>query len=87
MTTTAASTTTMTIRLSTELKDQLEALAQATGRNKTFLAQEAIRRYVEVESWQLASIQRGIQDADAGRFATDEEMRALWAEFGLEDEE
>jgi predicted transcriptional regulator len=80
-------TTTMTIRLPTEMKAQLEELAHATGRNKTFLAQEALRQYLEVESWQIASIQRGIRDADAGRFASDEEMRQVWAEFGLEAEE
>lgn len=82
-----SATTTMTIRLPVEMKAQLEALASATGRNKTFLAQEALRQYLEVESWQIASIQRGIQDADAGRFATDDEMRAVWSEFGLEDDE
>jgi predicted transcriptional regulator len=81
------STTTMTIRLPMEMKVQLEALAHATGRNKTFLAQEALRQYLEVESWQIASIQRGIEDANAGRFATDDEMRDVWSEFGLEDEE
>jgi predicted transcriptional regulator len=75
------STTTMTIRLPIEMKVQLEALAHATGRNKTFLAQEALRQYLEVASWQIASIQRGIEDANAGRFATDDEMRDVWSEF------
>jgi len=41
-------TTTMTIRLKNELKDQLDQLADATQRSKSFLASEAIRNFIEL---------------------------------------
>src|SRR5436305_3981237 len=38
------------IRLPDELRRKIERLAQATGRSKSFLMQEAIAQYVENES-------------------------------------
>ena len=39
--------TTMTVRLSRELKGKLERLAESTRRSKSYLAAEAIAEYVE----------------------------------------
>jgi predicted transcriptional regulator len=84
---TESGTTTLTIRMPQEMKRRIEDLAEATGRNKSYLALDALRRYLETESWHIAAIRRGIEDADAGRFATDDEMRAVWSEFGIEGDE
>ena len=73
--------TTITVRMSESLKEQLDALARATGRQRTYLALEAIRRYLAVESWQIAEIQEAIQGADAGEFATDEQVAAVRTKF------
>jgi predicted transcriptional regulator len=84
MATTAVPTTTMTIRLPREMRARFDALAKATGRNRNVLAQEAIRRFIEAEEWQIAEIQAGLREAEAGTFASEEEMEELWAEFGVE---
>jgi len=60
------------------LRDDLDRLVQATGRNRNTLVEEAIRRFVAVEQWQLADIEAGIQDADADDFATAEEVEATF---------
>lgn len=73
--------TSMSMRLPDELVDQLSKLADATGRTKTFLAVQAIRNFIEQESWQIAEIKKGLAEADAGDFATDEDMRALDAKW------
>jgi len=49
--------TTMTIRLDDELKEQLDRLAAATQRSKSFLASEAIREFIELNEWQVQEIQ------------------------------
>lgn len=72
----------MSMRLSDELAEQLGMLAEATGRTKTFLAVQAIKNFVEQESWQIAEIKKGLAEADAGDFATDEDMRALDTKWG-----
>ena len=72
----------MSIRLPAELANQLGALAEATGRTKSFLAIRAIQDFVARESWQVAEIKKGLAEADAGDFATDEENVALDAKWG-----
>ena len=46
-------TTTMTIRLDHKLKQQLDQLAKATSRSKSFLAVEALRDFVDNNQWQI----------------------------------
>ena len=70
-------TTTMTVRLDDDIKDRLEGLAEATQRSKSFLAAEAIRAYVENNEWQIGEIQAAIREADAGDFASDDDLAAL----------
>jgi RHH-type transcriptional regulator, rel operon repressor / antitoxin RelB len=77
----AEPTTTMTTRLPRSMKDELESLAKSTGRNRNTLVQEAIRRFIDAERWQIDLIEERIREADAGNFATDEEMEALYAEI------
>jgi RHH-type transcriptional regulator, rel operon repressor / antitoxin RelB len=84
MATAADPTITMTTRLTRGMKDELDALAKSTGRNRNALVQEALRRFIDVQRWQIAEIEAGIREADAGIFVADEEMDAMWAEFGLE---
>lgn len=59
--------TTMTIRISTDVKDKLGRLAEDTRRSKSFLAGEAVEAYVERELEIIDGIRRGIADVEAGR--------------------
>ena len=68
---------TMTIRLEDEVKDRLDHLAEATHRSKSFLAAEAIRVFVESNEWQINEIQTALKEADAGDYASDEDMTTL----------
>ena len=74
--------TSMSLRLPKELAVQLGELAQATGRTKSYLAVQALQDFVEREAWQVAEIKKAIREADAGDFATDEEMRNLDEKWG-----
>ena len=60
-------TTTLSVRINTETKKQLEALAKRARRSRSFLAAEAIAAFVEAESWQLDEIQAGLKELDEGR--------------------
>src|SRR5439155_655964 len=60
-------TTTLSVRIDSATKKQLEALAKRARRSKSFLAAEAIAAYVEAESWQLDEVQAGLQELDQGR--------------------
>jgi len=59
--------TTLTVRLTPELKEQLSALARRTQRTKSFLAGEAIASYVAREAAIIEGIEQGLEDMRAGR--------------------
>ena len=58
---------TLTIRLPAEVKGKLGRLSDITHRTSSFLAAEAIAKYVESESRITEGIERGLADAKAGR--------------------
>ncbi|MGH6916938.1 MAG: CopG family ribbon-helix-helix protein [Geminicoccaceae bacterium] len=69
-----ADSTTLTVRLSSELKGKLERLAASTRRSKSYLAAEAIGEYVDVNAWQIEEIGKAVRKADAGGpFVRDED--------------
>jgi predicted transcriptional regulator len=72
----------LNVRLPADLHSQLEQLVQATGRTKSFLTVEALKSYVSQEQWQIADIQAGMQEADRGEFATEDEVSAVFAKYG-----
>ena len=74
-------TTVMSTRVPREMKAELDRLAKATGRDRNTLVQEALRRFIAVERWQLADVEAGPREADAGDFATDEEVDAVFNKY------
>jgi predicted transcriptional regulator len=77
--------TTMTIRLDDDIKDRLDVLAEATQRSKSFLAAEAIREYVNLNEWQLRETREALREADAGDFASDDDVGALAAKWKVNE--
>jgi predicted transcriptional regulator len=70
---------TVTVRLPEEVKDKLERLARSTKRSRNFLAAEAIAEYVDVNEWQIAGIEKGLKDLDAGNGIPHDRVKA-WAQ-------
>lgn len=73
---------TINVRLPEALYKQIEELAKATARTKSFLTIDALTSYVERESWQIRDIHEGIKEADAGEFATDDQVKAVFSRYG-----
>lgn len=78
----AQSSTTMTVRLDAKTRRGLEALARTTSRSKAFLAQEAIRAWVEQNEWQIAAIEEGIRSADGGPLVPQEDVESWLKSWG-----
>ena len=66
------------LRLPKSTKEKLQQLADATGRTKAFLAQDAIERYLELESWQIRAIQDGIKAVDKGDVISIDKIKKEW---------
>ena len=73
---------TINVRLPEALYKQIEELATATARTKSFLAVDALTQYVKSEAWQIRDIHEGIKEADAGEFATDEQVKTVFDKYG-----
>jgi RHH-type transcriptional regulator, rel operon repressor / antitoxin RelB len=65
----------LTLRLDAKLKNRLDRLSKSMNRSRSFVAAQAIQEYVSVNEWQINEIKKGLAEADAGDFATDEEMQ------------
>lgn len=74
-------TLTVSARLDSKTIKKLDQLAKSTARSKSFLAAEAIRAYVEEQSWQIEAIEEGVRQADAGNFASEEEVKEAFARW------
>ena len=59
--------TTMSIRVPEEISEQLEELVKSTGRTRSFLALDALRRYLAQEQWQVEAIQSAVERANSGQ--------------------
>lgn len=68
--------TTMTIRVSPDLKEKLGRLAQGTRRSRSYLAVEAVEAYVNRELAIIEGIHAGLADMAAGRVTPHEEVMA-----------
>jgi len=81
-----AQSSTMTIRLEADLKARLDKLADATHRSKSYLAAEAVREYIELNEWQLQEIQNAVTEADAGDFASEESVNAVFGKWRVNED-
>ena len=72
---------TVTLRLDDEVKNKLEKFAESTHRSRSFLAAEAIKAYIDSNEWQINETQAALLEADAGEFATQTEVKAVFGKW------
>ncbi|MFO1370421.1 MAG: CopG family ribbon-helix-helix protein [Marinagarivorans sp.] len=76
--------TTMTIRIESELKERLDQLAAVTHRSKSYLAAQALHDYVELNEWQLQEINSALEEADKGDFASSQAITETLGKWGVD---
>jgi predicted transcriptional regulator len=69
-------TVTLSARVPPEFRDQVDALAQALGRDRAWVVEEAVRRFVQSEQEFMTAVERGRADIAAGRFVDHEDVEA-----------
>lgn len=65
-----------TVRFDPEIREQLDKMAEQMDRPRAWIIKEAVAQYLERETWYLAEVQKGIDDAEADRVISHEEMGA-----------
>lgn len=71
----------ITFRLDSEKRISLDAIAAGLDRDRSYLLNQAVDMYLEVYQSQIAEIETGLAEADAGDFATDEEVENVFAKL------
>ncbi len=75
-------THTINVRVPMRVYQQLEDLAKATARTKSFITLEALSTYLEAQRWQVQDIEEGLVEADRGEFASEAEVNAVFTHYG-----
>ena len=74
----------LSVRVNEKDEQILAQMAESKGVSKSKLVAEAIHNYVEMNVQYRKLIQERIAAADRGEFATDEEMRETFAQWGID---
>ncbi|PSU43046.1 CopG family transcriptional regulator [Photobacterium frigidiphilum] len=73
----------MSVRIPEDVELKLAKLAESTGRTKSWIANQAIQDYLTRELWQINEINEAIREADAGQFASEEDVHATFSKWGV----
>lgn len=70
----------VTVRVKPATKTRLEALARATKRSKSYVIEEALEQYLDVNEWQIDGIVQALAEADRpdAIFVDHDEVLAKW---------
>jgi predicted transcriptional regulator len=73
----ATDTVAVTVSIPVALQQQLDTVAQAMKRSRAWVITQALEHFVTIQAWQVEEIHKALAEADAGDFATAEEIEVL----------
>ena len=70
----------LTVRVKPDTKSRLDALARATKRSKSYVIEEALEQYLDVNEWQIKGIEEALTEADSpgAEWVVHEDVKAKW---------
>ena len=74
------------IRMDAEKLARVDSIAKAVNRSRAWVINQAVDRYLEYEEWFVQQIQQGLDEADQGKFATDQQVKKRFAKWGVKVE-
>ncbi len=72
---------TISFRIDRAKKTALDGVAAEIDRDRSYVINEAVDAYLDVRRWQLEHIREGLRQAEAGEFATEDEVRQAFARW------
>ncbi|MCD2173306.1 hypothetical protein LQK84_10060 [Rhizobium sp. C4] len=57
--------------------EKLDTLAQVQESSRSSLVSRAIEEFIAKENWQIAEIQAGLDEAEKGDFASDDDLKII----------
>jgi RHH-type transcriptional regulator, rel operon repressor / antitoxin RelB len=71
----------VSVRIASDKKAALEAIAAESGRDLGVVIEDALSAYLELHAWQVAHLEEGLRQADAGEFASEAEVAEAFARW------
>jgi predicted transcriptional regulator len=71
----------ITFRLDRDKRRTLDAIAAGMDRDRSYILNEAIAIYLEMHQWQVEQIHQGLVEAEAGDFASDADVEAMFVKL------
>jgi predicted transcriptional regulator len=71
----------VTCRLDSDTVAFLDTLGANLDRDRSYLIKDAVSRYIAIHRWQIDEVERGIAEADAGDFASEAQVDAMFAKL------
>lgn len=71
----------ITVRLDADTVIFLDKLAKVEDRDRSYMIKQAVASFVKLHRWQIEEIEKAVKEADAGMFATDEEVEQLFSKW------
>jgi len=68
---------TVSFRLDSDKVAALDELAKALDRDRTYLLNEAVAAYLDVQQWQIEHLKAAIKQANAGKFIEHQQVRKM----------
>ena len=73
--------TVLSLRISEEMKHDLDELSKETHRKKSEIIASWIEEKMELERWQIKKIKQSIMEADAGNFASEKDVQEFFKKW------
>lgn len=70
----------LTVRVKPDTRTRLDNLAHVTRRSKSYVIEEALEQYLDVNEWQIKGIQDALAQADSpgADFVDHDDVLATW---------
>ena len=78
MTTAEIEKDTVTFRIPTKKRTELDRVAEELLRDRSFVLNEAVNAYLDTKLWQIDHIENGLKDAKAVRFASTRDVKRAY---------
>ena len=73
---------TISFRISSEAVETLDALAETMDRDRSYLLNEAVERYLELNEYHIRLIKKGLRAAKEGRLISHADVKKMISKMG-----
>ena len=72
---------TVSFRLDSDKVRALDTVAEALDRDRSYLLNEAVENYLEVQQWHVEQIKAGVRQADRGKLIDHSDVKKMAARW------